>query len=414
MLCVLTVWAVTLAAPVAPLVKGKQQSRLDDPISVRRLCMGSKQAKKDGDTAKKSCDLILSLAADPDDVITNHSNSSRPTAAAMEDKCRQVIALTSIERSEYSCHATCAYLDASSRAVWMYTVDHRVPPDWKYIWAQLRFLTDIVQHPEFTRSTFVANCAWDFGFIDVKEMNSMKLKNVVFMSHNILIDSIPTGGILSMPFVLQPDFHFILKKGFEGLINRMAISRAVPLDQKIPIVFWRGSSNGLALSCESLPRVQMTMKSQKYPWLDVKMTDFSYACAQAKDDLPKRTLDLINGSYIKSDKWGKYRGLMDVDGFSNAWGLVWRLCTGSVVFKVDSLFASHLTIHLTPWVHFVPLQRDFSDLSSTTSIVTNSSWNAKLQRMVTDACNVVKERLTYNKEVSRVAKSISSFFDDLK
>jgi hypothetical protein len=403
----LAFWAIVIV-PATPVNKGKQP-RLDDPVSLKQLCTGSK-AIKDGDFAKKPCDLILPLVASLE-AASGMSNSSRPAAEAMENKCRQVISLASVERSGHSCHPTCAYLDASSRTVSMYTVGYRAPPDWRYIWAQFRFLNDVVNRTEFTRSTYVANCAWDFGFIGEQEMQSLKRHNVVFMSHNLLAESIPMGGLLTMSFVLQPDFHFILKRGFEGLITRLAASRAVPLERKLPVVFWRGSTNGIALSCETLPRIQMALRSQKHRYLDVKIIDFSYACAQATEDLPKKTLDLINGSYIKSEKWGKYRGLIDVDGFSNAWGLVWRLCSGSVVFKVDSQFVSHATVHLTPWVHYVPLRRDFSDLASLSSIVANVSWISNLQRMIVSACNVVKEQLTYEQEVSRVAKRISSFFN---
>jgi glutathionyl-hydroquinone reductase len=72
---------------------------------------------------------------------------------------------------------------------------------------------------------------------------------------------------------------------------------------------------------------------------------------------------------MESD-WVKYRGIVDVDGNVNAWGLHWRLASGIVVFKVESEFTNLYMQHMVPWQHYIPILRDLSDLEIATKLVT--------------------------------------------
>ena len=45
-----------------------------------------------------------------------------------------------------------------------------------------------------------------------------------------------------------------------------------------------------------------------------------------------------------------------------AYRLPYLLAGGSLVFKQDSQYYEHFYHHLQPWVHYVPLERDVSDV----------------------------------------------------
>jgi hypothetical protein len=61
-----------------------------------------------------------------------------------------------------------------------------------------------------------------------------------------------------------------------------------------------------------------------------------------------------------------YKFLIDIDGYSNAWsGFYTKLLTGSLIFKILSQnnFKQWYYDRLKPWVHFIPIKHDFSDLN---------------------------------------------------
>ena len=56
-------------------------------------------------------------------------------------------------------------------------------------------------------------------------------------------------------------------------------------------------------------------------------------------------------------EWANSSGILDVDGNVNAWGLYWRLASGSTIFKVESEYISSYTEHALPFVHYIPIAK---------------------------------------------------------
>jgi hypothetical protein len=95
--------------------------------------------------------------------------------------------------------------------------------------------------------------------------------------------------------------------------------------------------------------------------IDVALTD-------ALAILDPRARERVEGSGFLAPAVAKldfldYRYLVDVDGFSNGWGFLEKLMMGAAVVKVGSAFGYRQWYYdrLEPWVHFVPVQADFSD-----------------------------------------------------
>jgi hypothetical protein len=60
----------------------------------------------------------------------------------------------------------------------------------------------------------------------------------------------------------------------------------------------------------------------------------------------------------------KYKYLLVMDGWSNAWdSTVWKLYSGSVVLIVDSVWEQWYVRQIIPWVHYVPVHNDLSNLN---------------------------------------------------
>jgi hypothetical protein len=58
----------------------------------------------------------------------------------------------------------------------------------------------------------------------------------------------------------------------------------------------------------------------------------------------------------------QYRFLIDIDGVANAWSFFEKLMLGSCLLKVQSPFEQWFYEYIHEWHHFVPVNRDLSDL----------------------------------------------------
>ena len=59
-----------------------------------------------------------------------------------------------------------------------------------------------------------------------------------------------------------------------------------------------------------------------------------------------------------------YKYILDMDGWSSTWdATIWKLYSGSVLFKVKSTWQQWYYDELIEWEHYVPISNDFSDLN---------------------------------------------------
>jgi protein glucosyltransferase len=63
-------------------------------------------------------------------------------------------------------------------------------------------------------------------------------------------------------------------------------------------------------------------------------------------------------------EWSNYQFTIDIDGYGPSWKFFHCLSMGMVVFKFDSDFQQFFYPHLKPFIHYIPVRNDFSDLHS--------------------------------------------------
>ena len=145
--------------------------------------------------------------------------------------------------------------------------------------------------------------------------------------------------------VLIPDQYYIIQNGYFQLL--LQIKKADrPWTSKQNKVFWRGGKNGSHYSiydptCSKTQRELAMDISLRYPaQMDISFT----------------------GS-VNKPEYLQYKYLLDVDGHVNAWdGLFWKLGSNSVVFKIESHWEEWYYDQLVPWIHYIPVLGDSSDL----------------------------------------------------
>ena len=265
---------------------------------------------------------------------------------------------------------------------------------------QRQFLSDLLRHPAFNYSGPLAFNTGDNGTINCETALALRHWAYPFLSHALLNDlqACPAWKV----FIFQPDHHFIQTHGFKDLIAKLH-SRGIPLSERIKKVIWRGYPSGRQIDgCESISRVRICHLAQNISWLDFGISKPLPICPGLK--LSNR---------LPEEEWVRFRGILDIDGNVNAWGLFWRLASGSTVFRVEGPWVNSYIRSLRPWVHYIPIFNNLTNLEEVTRIVTSDDESdiQLLREIATNAMDLVRP-ITYASEVERVARDLSGFITE--
>ncbi|KAK3745064.1 hypothetical protein QZH41_014561 [Actinostola sp. cb2023] len=163
---------------------------------------------------------------------------------------------------------------------------------------------------------------------------------------------------------------------------------------KTPKAFWRGRDS-------REERLNLVVMGRKKPELyDVALTNFFFFPYDEKKYGPK----MQHISFFDFFKW-KYQ--INIDGTVAAYRLPYLIAGDSVVLKQDSDYYEHFYKDLEPWVHYIPFNRDLSDLEEKLNWTINN--DDKVQVLMyhdTKAMDVVlvELRRSHNKHSSTHGK----------
>jgi hypothetical protein len=127
----------------------------------------------------------------------------------------------------------------------------------------------------------------------------------------------------------------------------------VSWEEKQPLAFWRGGFT------ESLYRLKISSLSQDFPLLiDAGMVENDVGMVEARV-----ALSLYLKPYASYRDHLKYKYLPVLDGVICSYpGYLWRLLSDSLVLKQESDQIQWFYGALTPYVHYLPIKEDLSDL----------------------------------------------------
>lgn len=91
---------------------------------------------------------------------------------------------------------------------------------------------------------------------------------------------------------------------------------------------------------------------------DIEMTQREYFNSDA---VPKS--NIVAPKWIERSDMVHYKYILDIDGNTSTWdATAWKLNSGSVILKTDSCWNQWFYDDYKPWVHYVPVADDFSDI----------------------------------------------------
>ena len=214
-------------------------------------------------------------------------------------------------------------------------------------------------------------------------------------------------------YFLVPDCIFIPTRGYEHV--REAINKnLIPWEDRKEKAFWRGGTTGIPKQpgvWRSLERIQLCEIGRRYDSLGFVDIGLS-SIIQISD--PAAVEEIKASGYLRSfvpwAEWGQFKYQIDIDGNSSPWSnLFQRLLTGSPVLKIESSRALNQWYYdeLKPWVNYVPIAPDMSDL------IDKIQWlrkNDSFAKAVGQSGRALANNLTYERELARSAQTIARCF----
>jgi hypothetical protein len=173
------------------------------------------------------------------------------------------------------------------------------------------------------------------------------------------------------------DFIFPSRDFLDSIYTMNSNMKNINFDfkNKKSIAIFRGSITGNDRTISN-QRVQAKILSLKYPSiLDVELIKtFKYymfepyvGCVHTLIDDPIiYNPDQDSIKFMSSfDQYKQNKYILHIDGFVSAWRLVYELFSMCVILKVDSPWIEHYYDQLVPWVHYIPIKSDLSNLIQT-------------------------------------------------
>ncbi|KAJ3230031.1 F-actin-capping protein subunit beta [Chytriomyces hyalinus] len=177
-----------------------------------------------------------------------------------------------------------------------------------------------------------------------------------------------------------------------------SVADTVAWEKKLPVLFWRGSTTGGVFNSDtpwkSYGRTRLIEWGKQWgakypntifdaahesPNLENSLNvDVGFSGFTQGDD---KTFDLINATYgfkgrVSFEKTKEFKYLLVLDG--NTWPsrLQSYLQTNSVILY-NGIFTDYFNWKLVPWVHYVPVKLNFSDLEERIQWLTDHDAEAK-------------------------------------
>lgn len=160
---------------------------------------------------------------------------------------------------------------------------------------------------------------------------------------------------------LIPDADFIASRGYEYARN----SDIPSWHERKSLAYFRGTDTGCAdySSIYNCQRVKLALISNQFR----NLIDAAITGAQGNNqELFAQYKKMgIDGAREPQEKIFEFKYQIDVDGNSNAWSSLFiKLLSGGVVLKIESpeRFKQWYYNKLEPWINYVPIKADLSDL----------------------------------------------------
>jgi Glycosyl transferase family 90 len=130
------------------------------------------------------------------------------------------------------------------------------------------------------------------------------------------------------------------------MLHAERVTSAIPFHDRKNVIVWRGTSHGW-VDQNRITLAQISNEDVNNTWIDAS------TIGGGNDP-----------NSLSTEEMSKYKYQIDIGGVSGTtWGgLRWKMCSGNLVFKVDSWTKDWWHDTIEPWKHYIPVKDDISDL----------------------------------------------------
>jgi len=240
---------------------------------------------------------------------------------------------------------------------------------------------------------------------------------------NVVVDGELQSCIpLGIPYYQAPPLRPAIKintsdvETWDSVFERQ--HKEYPWNNKVNEAVWRGSTTGAGYvypNWRDLPRAKLVLAS-KVNTNSSKINAGFYKVVQrnSTEEQEIKDLGLLKESIPLKD-FQKYKAVIDMDGNSWSSRFSFLLCMNSVVLKVQPDWSEYFFDHeLSPYVHYLPIHKNLSNLEETISVVVNSENAALMKSIVHNANSWCKRKFTGTQRYLDMAWIIISYLELLK
>jgi hypothetical protein len=207
--------------------------------------------------------------------------------------------------------------------------------------------------------------------------------------------------------LLFPDFEIL--RGYKPFYKETHI---LPWSQKKPLAIWRGGTTGGEYTLDNLhsfPRVRLIQFSKKFP--ELLDACFNTHCLDSSLAEELGHLGLM-GNTLSVEQQLEYKYQILIDGNSCAYSRAyWQLFSNALMFKIDSNNVQWYYKDLRPYIHYVPVKEDLSDLGD--QIEWAKEHDEEAQAIVRRANVFAKEHLTQKAVYSYLGSLLTAYSNQI-
>ncbi len=218
-----------------------------------------------------------------------------------------------------------------------------------------------------------------------KLVTKFKINDVDFIIHarDELLEEMPIPSFMMSKNIsntyeasrfLMPD-AYMLSEHWAALVKQIkGVRDKYNWQTKRETIFWRGATTGSKAkylyninNVDKFPRLQLVILSKLYPdKIDAKFNRFPEFSDDAAGNNLKNILTILFGKksdFVKEIDHLFYKYLIAIDGNTSPWQRVpWIMFSNSVLMKQETNNVQWFYPALKPYVHYVPLQDDLTDI----------------------------------------------------
>lgn len=236
-------------------------------------------------------------------------------------------------------------------------------------------------------------------------------KNYKLVSHDYakycpIFSSVTSENFQDIPIPTGEDWARVSRlqgKYFQKTENRQyIIKNIVEWKNRKPIAIFRGSSTGSGTTIETNMRLKLAYLSKTnkkdddgFPFLDAGITDWNLRPRKNNKYIDTIDIDKIGINLVEKmspEKQTEFKYVINIDGHVCAFRLSLELELGFCILLVQSKYKLWYSDMLQPYIHYVPIKEDLSDIYEKIKWCKNN--DKKCKQISENAKNFAKIKLS--------------------